>query len=116
MFSQLVKILKYQCNLYNYFSSVLCTDHNGVFFSLSIYHVSKSIFENIKFETSNVVILDPCLKLISFIYSNPNQQVEKNTICEYACIQVSNLNKILIDGKYCSNFTSNSMLNSKFFN
>jgi len=90
---------------------MICVDNNGFFFCLSIYNVGKSFIETINFNTSNVVILDPVYKIISFSAGLDN---EKNY--EYPCIQVSNLTKILIDGKYCSNLASNYMLNSKFFN
>ena len=87
---------------------MICVDHNGFFFTLSIFNVSKSFSECIKFNTSNVVVIDPVYKLIKF--DNGERTYE------YPCIQASDLSKIIIDGKYCSNFTSSSLLNSKFFN
>jgi len=87
---------------------MICTDHNGLFFSLSIYNVSKSFIDSIKFSTTNVVILDPVYKMITF--------TSKGKTYEYPCIQVTNMAKILIDGKFCANFSSFALLNSKFFN
>lgn len=83
-------------------------DHNGVFFSLSIYNVSKTFIEGIKFSTTNVVILDPVYKKIELSLNGKTY--------EYPCIQLSNLAKILIDGKFCANYSSYALLNSKFFN
>jgi hypothetical protein len=87
---------------------MICCDHNGSFFALSIYNVNKSFNDSIKFTISNVAILDPIYRVISFNYNDK--------VYEYPCIQASNLSRILIDGKFCSNMTSNSLLNSKFFN
>jgi tetratricopeptide (TPR) repeat protein len=89
--------------------SFICVDHDGNFFSLSVYNISKSILETIKPFATNVVILDPVYKLINF-----STIPEKNY--EYPCIQVSNLQTLLIEGKFCSNFLSTSQLNSTFFN
>jgi hypothetical protein len=88
--------------------SLICVDHNGVFFSLSIYNVSKTFLDGVKFGTSNVVLLDPVYKFISFTYGDRTY--------EHPCIQLSNPSKILIDGKFCANFTSCALVNSKFFN
>lgn len=87
---------------------MICVDHNGVFFSLSLYNVSKTFNESIKFSSSNVVILDPVYKNITF--------TQNDKAYEFPCVQVTALSKILIDNKYCSNFTSSASLNSKFFN
>lgn len=64
--------------------------------------------ETIKFTFSDVVIIEPNIKIFKF--------ETENKICEYPCIQVSNLSKVLIDGKYCMNFASSALVNSKFFN
>ncbi len=87
---------------------MICLDHTGTFFSLSIYNVSKTFIESIKFASSNVAILDPVLQKISYSVNDKKY--------DYPCIQVNNLSKLLIDGKFCANFTSNALLNSKFFN
>jgi len=87
---------------------MICIDHNGFFFVLSIFNVSKTFSDGIKFNSSNVTIIDPVYKKIKFELGQK--------IYEYQCIQTSDLSKILIDGKYCSNFSSGSLLNCKFFN
>jgi len=64
--------------------------------------------ESINFSISHIVILEPLLKFYKFEIAGK--------LYEYPCIQVSNLSKVLIDGKYCMNFASSAMVNSKFFN
>ncbi len=64
--------------------------------------------ETIKFAVSNVVIIEPLIKLYKFDINNK--------IYEYPCIQISNLSKVLIDGKYLMNFASSALVSSKFFN
>jgi hypothetical protein len=58
--------------------------------------------------TSNIAVVDPQLLKISMKIG------EKEN--EYFALQVSDLSKVLIDGKYCANYSSNSQLNSTFFN
>ena len=57
---------------------------------------------------SNVAIIDPIMINISMKISDKDN--------EYISLQISDLSKLLIDGKYCGNFSSNSHLNSTFFN
>ena len=45
-----------------------------------------------------------------------NEQDENGKVFEYPCIQVSDLESLLVDGKFCSGFASSSTLNSTFFN
>lgn len=90
------------------FRSVICLDHDGRFFCLSFYNVGKTFLESIKFAISNVVVIEPNFKIFKFDINNK--------VYEYPCIQVSNLSKVLIDGKYLMNFASSALVNSKFFN
>lgn len=88
--------------------SLICCDHDGNFFCVSLYNISKTIMEIINFSTSCLVILDP---------NKIDITVEKeNNSISYQCIQVSNIKTLLIDGKFCANFSSSSELNSTFFN
>jgi hypothetical protein len=64
--------------------------------------------ESIKFSISHIVILEPLMKFFKFEIAGK--------LYEYPCIQVSNLSKVLIDGKYCMSYVSSAMVNSKFFN
>jgi hypothetical protein len=82
-------------------------DHKGNFFCVSFYNVGKSFIENVKFSSSNLVIIDPLIK---------NINIEQEKSLNYICCQTTDLSKVLVDGKYCSNFASTALLNSKFFN
>ena len=61
--------------------------------------------------SSTFVVLDPVLKIIKM-----NGVGEDKKIYEYPCIQVSDLQCLLVDGKFCSGFASSATLNSTFFN
>jgi hypothetical protein len=87
---------------------MICLDHSGNFFCLSIYNVGKSFTESIKYGSTPLAILDPNLLNVKYCL--------KERVYEYPCIQVNNLSKMLVDGKFCANYTSNALLNSKFFN
>ena len=41
---------------------------------------------------------------------------DNEKVIEYYCVQVSELNSLLVDGKSCSGYESSSTLNSTFFN
>jgi hypothetical protein len=58
--------------------------------------------------SSTIAILDPVYKIVKFTINNDKE-------IEFPVIQITDLSKVLIDNRYCSNFTSTSSLNSKFF-
>jgi hypothetical protein len=89
---------------------LICVDHNGNFFCLSFYNVGTNFLETIQLNKTNIVIMDPIVKNITA------KKGDDDKILEYTSIQVTNLSKVLIDGKYCSNYASHSLLISKFFN
>ena len=62
---------------------------------------------------STFVVLDPVMKRIKM---KENEQDENGKVFEYPCIQVSDLQCLLVDGKFCSGFASSATLNSTFFN
>ena len=62
--------------------------------------------------TSTFVVIEPEAKKICMnIKEGDNEKV-----IEYYCVQVSELNSLLVDGKSCSGYESSSTLNSTFFN
>ena len=80
-----------------------------------IAHV-KSSFEfvnSITYMTSTFVVLEPEVKKIKMVLEDGESS---NKTVEYFCIQVSDLNSFLVDGKFCSGYGSSSTLNSTFFN
>lgn len=95
-------------NIFEVPLSIICVDHNGSFFCLSFYNVSRNFLDQIHLSTASIIILDPNMKYVSLEI--------KDKKYEYPCIQISDISKILIDGKYCSGYASQSLLNSKFFN
>ena len=62
--------------------------------------------------TSTFVVLEPDVKKISMVLEEDGNEKK----IEYFCIQVSELNSLLVDGKFCSGYGSSSTLNSTFFN
>ena len=87
--------------------SFICCDFKANFFVLSIYSLSKEFKENIKPGFSNIIILEPNLTKFSFTLMDKTY--------EYTKITVTDLSKFLLDGKYCSIFSSNSESSSTFF-
>jgi hypothetical protein len=83
-------------------------DHNGKFFGLSFYNVGTNFIDTIELTKTNITVIDPILKTISFTVNGK--------VYEYPCVQITNLSKVLVNGKPCSNFESHSLLISKFFN
>ena len=94
--------------------SLVCVDYEGEFVCVSLYNISKEFLENVKYMTSTFVILNPVLKKISMKEVVDGKATGK--VLEYPCIQVSDLQELLVDGKFCSGFASSATLNSTFFN
>ena len=62
--------------------------------------------------TSTFVVMEPEVKKIKMKLEDEDKEKE----VEYFCIQVTDLNSFLVDGKFCSGYGSSSTLNSTFFN
>ena len=92
--------------------SFVCVDYSGNFYNLSIYNISKEFLSTIVYMTSSVVIFNPIMKKIKMDIKDE----EKEKKIEYPCVQISDLNNLLVDGKYCSGFKSSATLSSTFFN
>ena len=92
--------------------SFICVDYSSNFFCLSVYNISTEFVNSITYMTSTFVVLEPEVKKIKMTIKEGDK--EKNV--EYFCIQVSELNSFLVDGKFCSGYGSSSTLNSTFFN
>lgn len=88
--------------------SIACVDYSGEFHCLSMYNFSKEFVQTINYTTSTFVLLNPELKKIKMTLNEKTY--------EYPCLQVSEPQNLLVDGKYCSGFASSATLNSKFFN
>lgn len=88
--------------------SFVCVDYSSNFFCLSVYNISTEFLNSIVYMTSTFVVLEPVMKKISMNVSGK--------VVEYSCIQVSELNSLLVDGKFCSGYESSATLNSTFFN
>ena len=82
------------------------------FFCLSVYNISTEFVNNINYMTSTFVVLEPEVKKIKMTIKDGENEKQ----VEYFCIQVSELNSFLVDGKFCSGYGSSSTLNSTFFN
>ena len=89
---------------------LVCVDYEGEFVCLSLYNISKDFLQTINYMVSTFVVLDPVVKKIKM------KDNESGKVFEYPCIQVSDLESLLVDGKFCSGFASSSTLNSTFFN
>lgn len=87
--------------------SLICCDHKGIFFIASIYNLSKEFKEQVKPKISNIVIIDPIINKSNFTYTNKDY--------EYLLVKVVDLTKLLLNGKVCSHFITNSELSSTFF-
>ena len=92
--------------------SFVCVDYSSNFFCLSVYNISTEFVNNINYMTSTFVVLEPEVKKIKMTI----KEGENEKQVEYFCIQVSELNSFLVDGKFCSGYGSSSTLNSTFFN
>ena len=92
--------------------SFICVDYSSNFFCLSVYNISTEFVNTITYMTSTFVVLEPEVKKIKMKIP----EVDNDKEVEYFCIQVSDLNSFLVDGKYCSGYGSSSTLNSTFFN
>lgn len=88
--------------------SLICCDHQGVFFLLSVYNLGKEFVECLKLGASNVVLLEASVTRKGFVSNGVDQ--------EYLHVCVSNLSKVILDGRYCSSFASDTQLSSTFFN
>ena len=93
--------------------SFICVDYSSNFFGLSVYNISTEFVNSITYMTSTFVVLEPEVKKIKMVLEDDEN---KNKTVEYFCIQVSDLNSFLVDGKFCSGYGSSSTLNSTFFN
>ena len=93
--------------------SFICVDYSSNFFGLSVYNISTEFVNSITYMTSTFVVLEPEVKKIKMVLEDDEN---KNKTVEYFCIQVSELNTLLVDGKFCSGYESSSTLNSTFFN
>lgn len=87
--------------------SLICCDHKGYFFLVSIYNISKDFNNQIKPKISNLTIIDPTIVKTNYKISNKEY--------EYTTVKVTELSKFLLDGNVCAFFTSSSELNSTFF-
>lgn len=87
--------------------SFICCDNLGYFFLVSIYNMSKDFHNGIKQGESHMTILDPVFKRFSFLY--------KDREYKFTTVKISDLSKLLIDGKQCSFISSASELTSIFF-
>lgn len=87
--------------------SAICVDHKGSFFVASIYNLSNDFPTKVKPGISNIVIVDPIIKKASFISNNKEY--------DYISVKVTDLSKVLIEGKQCYAFASSSELSSTFF-
>lgn len=87
--------------------TIVCVDYSGEFHCLNMYNFSKDFVQTINFTTSTFVVLNPELKKIKVILDDKTY--------EYPCFQVSEPHNLLVDGKYCSGFSSSATLNSTFF-
>lgn len=92
--------------------SFVCVDYSSNFFCLSVYNISAEFINSIAYMSSTFVVLEPEVKKINMIIKDGNNEKK----VEYFCIQVSELNSLLVDGKFCSGYESSSTLNSTFFN
>ena len=92
--------------------SFVCVDYSSNFFCLSVYNISTEFVNSISYMTSTFVVLEPDVKKISMVLEEDGNEKK----IEYFCIQVSELNSLLVDGKFCSGYGSSSTLNSTFFN
>ena len=92
--------------------SFVCVDYSSNFFCLSVYNISTEFVNSISYMTSTFVVLEPDVKKISMVLEEDGNEKK----IEYFCIQVSELNSLLVDGKFCSGYESSSTLNSTFFN
>ena len=93
--------------------SFICVDYSSNFFGLSVYNISTEFVNSITYMTSTFVVLEPEVKKIKMVLEDGESS---NKTVEYFCIQVSDLNSFLVDGKFCSGYGSSSTLNSTFFN
>ena len=89
---------------------LVCVDYEGEFVCLSLYNISKDFLQTINYMVSTFVVLDPVVKRIKM------KDNDSGKVLEYPCIQVSDLQSLLVDGKFCSGFASSATLNSTFFN
>lgn len=87
--------------------SLICVDHKGNFFVLSIYNLSKEFKDQISEGNSHIVLLDP--KIVSFSLSFNGKDYD------YPKISMTDLSKVLLNGKYCACFSSFSESTSTFF-
>ena len=86
---------------------MICCDHKGDFFLLSVYNLSKDFTDQVKPGNSKIVVVDPVCVKTTFIHNNKTY--------EYKTIKVTDLTKLLLDGKCCAYYSSNSELTSTFF-
>lgn len=87
--------------------SLICSDHKGNFFILSIYNLSKDFKDQINPGVSNIVILEPKIQAFSF--------ETNNKVYEYNYVSITDLSKLLLNGKYCAYYCSASESSSTFF-
>lgn len=88
-------------------TSLICVDHNSNFFMLSVYNISQDFKTQIIPMNSLVTILDPKIIKFSFNYNNK--------IYEHVKVEVTDTNKLLLNGKYCSCYSSIIESSSTFF-
>ena len=93
--------------------SFICVDYSSNFFCLSVYNISTEFVNSITYMTSTFVVMEPEIKKIKMVLEGED---DKEKAVEYFCVQVSELNSFLVDGKFCSGNGSSSTLNSTFFN
>lgn len=87
-------------------------DYSSNFFCLSVYNISKEFIDSIVYMTSTFVVLEPVVKkIVMKIGDGANEKK-----VEYLSVQISELNSLLVDGKFCSGYESSATLNSTFFN
>lgn len=87
--------------------SLICSDHKGFFFMVSIYNISKEFNSQIKPKISNLTIIDP-----EIVKTKCNI---KGKDYEFVTVKVIDLSKFLLDGNLCAYYTSSSELSSTFF-
>ena len=92
--------------------SFVCVDYSSHFFCLSVYNISTEFLSSIVYMTSTFVVIEPEAKKICMTI----KEGDSEKVIEYYCVQVSELNSLLVDGKSCSGYESSSTLNSTFFN